>query len=101
LIVHDLQNTFMAHIHVAPAGTNGPVAVWLYPDAPPPQPIEGRFDGVLGKGIITAEDLTGPLAGMALVDLLDAMRAGNTYVNVHTTENPGGEIRGQIYPLNP
>ena len=28
--------------------------------------------------------------------LLDPMRHGNTYVNVHTTGNPAGELRGQI-----
>jgi hypothetical protein len=101
LIVHNIVDVRMAHIHLAPAGVNGPVVVWLYPDAPPPQLIPGRFDGVLGKGTITAANLVGPLSGMTLEDLLAEMSAGNAYVNVHTVENPGGEIRGQIGSLNP
>lgn len=101
LIVHNLDDVLMAHIHLAPPGEDGPPVVWLYPDAPPPQQIEGRFDGVLGEGAITAANLVGPLEGMTLEDLLDAMSAGNTYVNVHTVANSGGEIRGQIESLNP
>jgi hypothetical protein len=96
LIAANIENLSMAHIHLGPAGVNGPVVVWLYPDAPPPQPIEGRFSGVLATGTITADDLVGPLAGMTLDDLLAEMAAGNTYVNVHTAQYPGGEIRGQI-----
>jgi hypothetical protein len=101
LIVANLQNVTMAHIHVAPAGVNGPVAVWLYPSAPPPQLIEGRFSGVLATGVITEDDLVGPLQDAMLDDLLDLMRAGGTYVNVHTNQFPGGEIRGQIRPAGP
>lgn len=97
LIVANIEDVFMAHIHMAPPGVNGGVVVWLYPEGgPPPQLIEGRTQGVLATGVITADDLTGALAGMELSDLVAAMDAGNTYVNVHTTANPGGEIRGQI-----
>jgi hypothetical protein len=90
-----MENVLMAHIHLAPAGVNGPVVVWLYPDGPPPQLIE-RTQGVLAEGTITEDDLVGLLAGASLEDLLAAMRAGNTYVNVHTSQYPAGEIRGQI-----
>jgi len=96
LNVANIENVLMAHIHLGDTDENGPVVAWLYPSAPPPQLIEGRTQGVLATGTITSADLVGPLAGMTLDDLLAAMSAGGTYVNVHTTQNPGGEIRGQI-----
>ncbi len=97
LIVSNIENVQMAHIHDAPAGENGGVVVWLYPSSPPPQLIDGRFQGVLAEGTITADDLTGSLAGETMEALLEEIKAGNTYVNVHTVQNPGGEIRGQIH----
>jgi hypothetical protein len=96
LIVANLEDLTQAHIHLAPPGVNGPVVAWLYPSAPPPQLIEGRSSGVLATGIITESDLVGPLAGQPLSALIDEIRAGNTYVNVHTVQFPAGEIRGQI-----
>jgi len=64
-------------------------------------------DGILAQGTIDGTGLIGPLAGKKLSDLIAAMDAGNTYVNVHTNDGvaptgtgPGdlsaGEIRGQI-----
>ncbi|MDR7418888.1 MAG: CHRD domain-containing protein [Armatimonadota bacterium] len=35
LAVDNIQNVQMAHIHIGAAGAAGPVAVWLYPPAPP------------------------------------------------------------------
>jgi hypothetical protein len=96
LNVANIENITQAHIHLAPAGTNGGVVVWLYPDGPPAQLIPGRTQGTLARGTITADDLVGALAGAALDDLVDEMKAGNAYVNVHTSQFPGGEIRGQI-----
>ena len=96
VIVANIENVHMAHIHLGQAGENGPVVVWLYPEGPPPQVIAGRFQGALTEGVITAENLVGQLAGSEIKDLIEEIRAGNAYVNVHTTQNPGGEIRGQI-----
>ncbi|RPJ32657.1 MAG: CHRD domain-containing protein [Planctomycetaceae bacterium] len=96
LIAANVENILQSHIHVGAAGTNGPVVVFLYPDAPPAVLIPGRFDGVLAEGVITSADLIGPLTGMTLDDLLAAIEAGNAYVNLHTSQFPGGEIRGQI-----
>ena len=33
---------------------------------------------------------------LIIAELVDSMEAGDTYVNVHSIANPGGEIRGQI-----
>lgn len=96
LIVANIEDVVMAHIHLAPAGVNGGIVVWLYLDAPPPQLIEDRRDGVFATGVITADDVVGALDGADLSDLIEEMRSGNTYVNVHTEAFGGGEIRGQI-----
>lgn len=96
VIVANIDDVMMAHLHLANVGENGPVVVWLYPDAPPPQLIEGRAQGTLATGTITDGDLVGPLAGMDLDDLVAAIRAGDIYVNIHTMSHPGGEIRGQM-----
>lgn len=96
LNVANIENITMAHIHLAPFGTNGPVVAWLYPAGPPAQLIPGRSQGVLSAGVVTDANLVGPLAGQTLADLLAEMASGNAYVNVHTSQFPGGEVRGQI-----
>jgi hypothetical protein len=51
-------------------------------------------------GTARATDVIGPTAqGIApgeFAKILDAIRSGAAYANVHTTRFPGGEIRGQI-----
>lgn len=109
LIVANIENAFMAHIHRGPFGVNGPIVVWLYPSTTPVAgPVgQGRIDGVIAGGTITAANLVGPLAGQPLSALIDAINTGNAYVNVHTNDGvaptntgpgdfPGGEIRGQV-----
>jgi len=96
LIVANIDDVLMAHLHMAPAGANGGVVAWLYPEGPPPQLIPGRTNGTLVTGSITADDLVGGLAGEDLDALVDAIEAGTIYVNVHTPDHPGGEIRGQL-----
>lgn len=96
LIVAGIENVTMAHIHRATTGVNGPVVLWLYPDGPPPQLIPGRVAGILAQGTRTSANLAGQLAGQDLSALIDLMIAGETYVNVHTSQYPAGEIRGQI-----
>jgi hypothetical protein len=104
LIASNIENVIQAHIHIGPAGVNGPVVVFLYGLV---ASGGGRHDGVLSEGTFTAANLIGPLAGHPLSDLLAEIRAGNAYVNVHTNDGvaptntgpgdfPGGEIRGQI-----
>jgi hypothetical protein len=100
LIVANINDVRMAHIHLAPVGVNGGVVVWLFPAGPPPGLIEGKTNGILAEGVITSEDLVGDLAEKTLDDLISELEAGNAYVNVHTVANGGGEIRGQISSNN-
>lgn len=96
LNVANIEDITQAHIHLAPAGQNGPVVAWLFPAMPPPVLIPGRFQGVLSAGVITEGSLVGPLEGKTLDDLISEIMNGNTYVNVHTVPFPAGEVRGQI-----
>jgi len=94
--VVNIPNVMMAHIHIGPPGQNGPIVLWLYPAAPPPRPIPGVTSADIGEGVGTRANLMGPLAGQPMSALIAAIAAGNAYVNVHTTANPGGLIRGQV-----
>ena len=96
LNVANIENVLQAHIHMARAGANGPIVAWLYPSSPPAQLIPGRSSGTLGEGTITAASLVGPLAGQPLSALVNAIDSSNAYVNVHTTQFPPGEIRGNL-----
>jgi hypothetical protein len=97
LSVHNLENFTMAHIHYGEVGVNAGVTVWLHPPTPPATLIEGVFSGILATGTITDAEIS-PLETIdgTLESLLDAFAAEETYVNVHTSANPAGEIRGQI-----
>jgi len=96
LTVTDLNNVTMAHLHLGKVGKNGPSVAWLYPSAPPPKEITGPSNGVLSEGVITASDLTGPLEGKPIPDLVREILAQDIYVNVHTQDHGDGEIRGQL-----
>lgn len=91
LELEDIENVFVAHIHIAPAGKNGPVVVFLYGPVDPPQ--SGDIEV---RGVFTEDDFVGPLKGKPMSELLALMRSGGAYVNAHTSAHPGGEIRGQI-----
>jgi len=96
LTVSNIENVTFAHIHLAAPGRNGPPVVGLYPESTRQTPVTGKFAGTLAQGAITAKQLTGPLAKKTLKDLAAEMKAGKTYVNVHTRKYPDGEIRGAI-----
>jgi hypothetical protein len=85
----DIEAATAGHIHFGIEGQNGPVAVTLFE-------FDSPQDEVSESGTINAEDLSGPLEGMQISDLVDAFNDGNAYANIHTEQNPNGEIRGQI-----
>jgi hypothetical protein len=103
LAYDDLEGTVtQAHIHIGQKSVNGGIAVFLCSNlgngpagtqacpAPP-----ARITGV-----ITAADVIGPAAqGVAageLDEVIQALREGVAYANVHSTMWPGGEIRSQL-----
>jgi hypothetical protein len=109
LIAANIENAFMAHIHRGVAGTNGGIVVWLYPStAPVAGPMGGgRINGVIAEGTITSANLVGTLVDQPLSALVELLRTGQAYVNVHTNDGvsptntgpgdyPGGEVRGQV-----
>src|SRR5437867_4369584 len=94
VIVCNVVNVTASHIHVGAAGTNGPVIIPFF---------HGLFSSphgcrTLAEGTRTAADLNTQASPSITSwnDFVKALLAGNTYVNVHTTANPGGEIRGQL-----
>ncbi len=92
LKVKGLENIRAAHIHVGKKGEEGvPVAGLIAGPAK-----EGKFSGILAKGTITDKELIGPLAGKTLGDLVTMIKDDDAYVNVHTTKDPNGEIRGEL-----
>ncbi|KEF38549.1 CHRD domain-containing protein [Schinkia azotoformans MEV2011] len=92
LTVNKLANFTEAHIHLGHRRINGPVVVFLFG---PIDPNISVNKGVV-EGVITADDLVGPLQGASIPELLRLIRAGRAYVNVNTAQHPNGEIRGQI-----
>ncbi len=81
-----------AHIHAGKKGENGdPIVDLLKTGEKTKTP-----GGVAIKGNFTASDFEGSMKGKALSDLQSAMGTNETYVNVHTSDHPDGEIRGQI-----
>ena len=92
-----------AHIHFENATNNGPVVVFLCsnlgngPAGTQACPLAG---GTI-TGTITAADVGGGAAAQGLAagefdEFVRALRSGATYVNVHSTNRPTGEIRAQI-----
>ena len=75
LCTHNVASPAVAHIHRAPAGSNGPIVFDL---GDPVSPIEAVWD-------MTSADV-------------DDLLAGRLYVNIHASGRPDGEIRGQILP---
>lgn len=105
LTYSDLEaDATQSHIHFGQPGVVGGISVWLCSNlASPPtpagtQPCPLRSGTVTGT--ITAANVVGPVAqGIApgeFAELVRAIRAGATYVNVHSTKFPGGEIRSPI-----
>lgn len=83
--------TTASHFHVGAQGTNGPVVVNF-------TVLANISNDYAITGTASAADLTQRAAqGInSWEDFIQALLLGNIYMNVHSTANPGGEIRGQV-----
>jgi hypothetical protein len=98
-----LEGTVLqAHIHFGKRAVNGGVTVFLCgtagspgPAGTPVCPASGTVSRTVVAGDILAPGTQGIEAGN-YEELAAAMRAGQTYANIHSTKWPGGEIRAQI-----
>jgi CHRD domain-containing protein len=100
LIVANIENVTQSHIHLAPAGTNGPIVVFLFGLVP----AGVTEQGVLSEGTFTQANLIPRPAigfGGTMAELIEAIETGGAYVNVHTVAHPGGEMRGQTRVAGP
>ena len=93
-----------AHIHMGRPGFNGPIVADL--NAPGLGGAAAASSSSSGggtamtsnsvSGTIRSTDLKGPLEGKQITDLVKLIQEGRAYTNVHTEQNPNGEIRGQL-----
>lgn len=84
--------TTASHIHVGPAGGGGPVVInFTVPQGGPSN--DYALQGTFGCSDVTNR----PTQGInSCDDFEQSLVQNNTYVNVHSALNPGGEIRGQL-----
>jgi hypothetical protein len=87
-----------AHVHFGNRFTNGGVSFFLCAGSKPCPP--GTTTEAVVTGTVTPADVVGP-TGQGIApgewnEIVAAMRSGVAYANVHTTQFPAGEIRGQI-----
>ena len=81
-----------SHIHAGAFNTAGPVIIDFNP-----QPI--GVSGPFRLSGSTTSFIARPVVGIrSMQEAMVAIASGNTYVNVHSQLNPGGEIRGQLCP---
>ncbi|MGH9985921.1 MAG: CHRD domain-containing protein, partial [Nitrososphaeraceae archaeon] len=84
----NIEGATAGHIHLGSEGENGPVVVTLFK-------YDSPMNQVSENGTITADKLEGPMVGKQISDLAAAGANGTLYVNIHSEQNPNGEIRGQ------
>jgi len=95
-------NVLFAHIHIGRPAVNGGIMVYLCTNGAPPAgvpvPPTCPQGGGTVSGTLTSADVlaTGGVLANDFDAFVAALRAEAGYANVHSTANPGGQIRGQV-----
>lgn len=95
----NLENVYMAHLHLAEKSGYGHIIAWLYPPhhEAKAKPLTGTINDVFCQDNITAEDMMDVFAGKSVKDLVAAMEAGQVSVIIHTTRYRAGELQGLVH----
>jgi hypothetical protein len=93
LLVNDGVRITQSHIHCASAGVNGPIVIFLAGLHAAGLDIDGKW---VSNATIKDTSIVNTTCGSTVAAIAQQMRNGNTYVNVHSVANSGGEIRGQV-----
>ncbi|WP_459501849.1 CHRD domain-containing protein [Bacillus sp. C1] len=92
VILKNIEKVTSCQIHLGKGDQTGPVVIFLYG---PMKPGISVKQGAI-TGVVSAEELEGPLQGKKFENLVQAIDAVNAYVNVHTKAHARGEIRGNV-----
>jgi len=82
----------LAHLHLGAEGENGPIIADLLANGT----LENVGQTRRIDASLSSSSLVGPLAGQNLSSLIELMLEGRVYVNIHSSQNPAGEVRGQL-----
>jgi hypothetical protein len=83
----NIKDVTAGHIHLGKQGENGPIVFTMFKYDPPRNEVSE-------SGTITSDKLEGPMKGKSVLDMALVGSKGSLYMNIHTVENPNGEIRG-------
>lgn len=105
LSYEDLEGSVtQAHLHLGQRGVSGGIMIWLCSNLPSPIPTPPNTQACPASGTITGTvgtaQVVGPTAqninATEFAKVVEALREGVVYANVHSTKFLAGEIRGQL-----
>lgn len=87
-------STTVGHIHIGSLDVAGPTMIDFPASAVAGRSGDFSVEFRVGASAFTARAAQGVLT---ISDAIQTILAGQAYINIHTSANPGGEIRGQLF----
>jgi hypothetical protein len=102
----EVSDVTQAHLHVANPGNNGGIVAFLCSNVGTPGGVTapecpdspGEVEGEITAEDVLVDNPDGVLTAGDLEGLERLIRQGAIYVNIHTNDHGGGEVRGQMTP---